>query len=170
MKMFTPLIIFWACISIIPSQAQSNFIFEDFNDHDEFNNFSGNSGTWYNENESLCEMKIVNTQVAVNEGACLQVKYSFPGGIGGCGFWHSSIGRNEDTFITLNFLDLYGDLKNSNGNPTVVEDISVTAFSFKAKGNGNGIFDHLVRVEIKDLLNEKASKTFTIPNQCSLAI
>jgi len=137
--------------------AQTELIFEDYNDQDMFNNFSGNWGV-------LCESKssFDITNCYGTSGACLKIKYSFDtSSIGG--IWHSLIGINDYKNHYLDFADLYGDLKNSSDNPTNVENIKFTKFNFWAKGNKKGDYIHVVKVEFKDIDgNIKILKRFSI--------
>ena len=162
--------------SIISAVALGSveLIFEDFNDHDKFNNFSGNWGILGPEEATTTSttFDVVNRRGAF--GAGLKIDYDLssvvPKDTYG-GIWNSLIGRSkfEDPYLHdnqyLDFIDLYRELKNSSGNSADIEDIRVTGFSFWAKGNtSDGDFYHVVKVEVKDIYRQMAVKTFNIPN------
>lgn len=138
--------------------------FEDYNDQDTFNNFSGDWNTWEN-SPAIFNWAFDTVHRRGDSGACLKVVYSVPqGGYGG--IWNSIIGKVNYKNPYLNFTDLYGELNNSSVNPTDIENIQITQFSFWAKGNGlDEDFNHVVKVEFKDVNNHVASKFFTISNK-----
>jgi hypothetical protein len=144
--------------------SQTEIIFEDYNDQDIFCNFSGDWNKWEDTGGIATFSWAFDTASCRGEhGACLRVDYSVPyGGYGGV--WNSLIGKGDYLNQHLDFTNLYGDLKNSSGNPTNVEDIQITGFNFWAKGNGIGSFDHVVKVEFKDTDGDTTYKTFSIPN------
>jgi len=78
-------------------------------------------------------------------GASLRIDYSVA--VGFCGVWNSLLGKASYPQHSLNFTNLYGSLRNSSANPSRVENIQVTNFSFWARGDGKGEFDHNVKVE-----------------------
>ena len=149
--------------SAAPAQDYIELAFEDYNDQDTFNNFSGNWNKWEHL-PGTCNWSFDTVHARGANGACLRVDYSVPSG-GYAGLWNSFIGKVNFDNQYLDFIDLYGDLKNSPGNRTDIEDIRVSQFSFWAKGNGTeGTFDHVVKVEVKDTDNNIALQVFTIPN------
>lgn len=162
--MFKLTTIFFFYFSLICSAyTQTVLNFEDFDDHDVFNNFSGNSGEWgFGQGTATTEFD--NLVYLGEEGSSKKVNYAFSGQSGAAGFWQSIIARNVDKYISLDFTDLYDDLLNSPNNPSIVEDIEVLSFSFWAKGNGSGNHNHVVKVELKDSNNQIGAKTFSIPN------
>ena len=95
-------------------------------------------------------------------GASLRIDYALPSGF--CGLWNSLIGKDAFSTYYWNFNNLFSPLKNSRGNPIPVENVHVTHFSFWAKGNGEGNFDHQVKLELKDIRGIVADALFTIPN------
>ncbi|MDL1982894.1 MAG: hypothetical protein LWX54_01660 [Deltaproteobacteria bacterium] len=164
MQKIAPLIlIFFLLASAAPAQDYIELAFEDYNDQDTFNNFSGNWNKWEHPPGSLnWSFDIANSRAG--HGTCLRVDYSVPNG-GYAGIWNSLLGKANFDNQCLDFTDLYGDLKNSSGNPADIEDVQVTLLNFWAKGNGTeGAFDHIVKVEVKDTDNNIASQIFTIPN------
>ena len=149
--------------SAAPAQDYIELAFEDYNNQDTFNNFSGNWNKWEH-SPGTCNWSFDTVHARGGNGACLRVNYSVPSG-GYTGLWNSFIGKADFDNQYLDFNDLYGDLKNSPGNRTDIEDVRVSQFSFWAKGNGTeGAFDHVVKVEVKDTDNNIASQVFTIPN------
>jgi len=164
MRKMAPLIlIFFLLASTAVAQAGIELIFEDYNDQDIFNNFSGNWNKLEN-SPGTCNWSFDTVHARGGNGACLRVDYSVPAD-GYAGIWNSLIGKVDFDNQYLDFTDLFGDLKNSSGNPADIEDVQVTLFNFWAKGNGTeGAFDHVVKVEVKDTDNNIASQVFTIPN------
>ena len=164
MRKIAPLIlIFFLLASTAVAQAGIELIFEDYNDQDVFNNFSGNWDKWENSPGSL-NWSFDTTNSRAGHGTCLRVVYSVPND-GYAYIWNSLLGKADFDNQYLDFTDLYSDLKNSSGNPTDVEDVQVTRFSFWAKGNDTGEgFSHVIKVELKDTHNNIAFKTFEIPN------
>jgi hypothetical protein len=146
------------------AQKQLEIIFEDYNDQDIFNNFSGDWNKWEDSGGIATFSWAFDTaNCRGDDGACLRVDYSVPSG-GYGGLWNSLIGKGDYHNQYLNFTDTYGDLRNSGGNPTIVENVQITHFNFWAKGNGSGDYDHIVKVELKDTDDHTTYKTFTIPN------
>ncbi len=164
MRKIAPLIlIFFLLASTAVAQNHIEITFEDYNDQDTFNNFSGNWNKWEH-SPGTCNWSFDTVHARGGNGACLRVDYSVPSG-GYAGLWNSFIGKVDFDNHHLDFTDLYGDLKNSSGNPADIEDVQVTLLNFWAKGNGTeGAFDHVVKVEVKDTDNNIASQVFTIPN------
>jgi hypothetical protein len=144
------------------AQGDMEITFEDYDDQGIFNHFSGDWNKWENFPGTF-EWSFDTTNCEPGHGACLRVDYAVPQGNYG-GIWNSLLGKVDFDNQYLDFMDLYGDLKNSSGNPTNVEDVRITGFSFWAKGNGTGDFDHNVNVELKDMEDRVASKAFIIPN------
>ncbi len=147
----------------IPAQNPgTELIFADFNNQGAFNNFSGDSGTFAS---SQAGIKIsFDTRVFHGtNGASLRIDYSVPSGF--CGVWNSLISKDESHNQALNFTNLYDSLRNSPGNPSRIENIRVTNFSFWARGNGVDDFTHTVKVEFKNANGLAGSKTFPISNQ-----
>jgi hypothetical protein len=149
-------------LSLVHAYADTEMVFEDYNDQDYSNHFSGDWNKWENATGSFI-LSFDTTHARGSEGACLRVDYAVPQG--GYGWvWHSLLGKVDYKKQHLNFTDLYGDLKNSSGNPTDILNINVTHFSFWARGNGSGSYNHVVKAELKDTWGPIASKIFTIPN------
>jgi hypothetical protein len=147
----------------MPAQNSiTELVFADFNNQGEVNNFSGDSGTFTGKQASI---KIAfDTRVFHGtNGASLRIDYAVPSGF--CGVWNSLIGKDAFHSQSLNFTNLYDLLRNSSGNPSRVENIRVTNFSFWARGNGDGEFNHSVKIEFKSADGLVGSKTFSIPNQ-----
>lgn len=140
--------------------SAQELIFDDFNDQDYYNNFSGDYNKWENPPGSF-QLSFVTS--GCRSGACLKVDYSVPSG-GYGGIWNSLIGKIDYKNQTLNFTDLYDRLKNSSGNPSDVNNVQITEFSFWAKGNGTGNYTHTVNLEFKDANDVIASKSFLISN------
>lgn len=151
-------------VSSTSALNQVEIIFEDYNDQDIFNNFSGDWNKWEDGGgiaDFICTFDTANCRG--DHGAGLKLEYSVPSG-GYGGIWNSLIGKVDYPNQYLDFTDLYGELKNSSGNPTTVESVQVTHFNFWAKGNGIEEFNHKVKVEFEDLDGHLTSKMFTIPN------
>jgi hypothetical protein len=141
--------------------------FGDYNDQGFFNNFSGDSGVFAN-GDAQMKVSFDNRVFHGTNGASLRVKYSVPTGF--CGLWNSSIGKMSYPRHVLNFKNLYGTLRNSSGNPSRVENVHVTNFTFWACGNGQGNFDHQIKVEFKSAAGALLdSKVFSVPNQTNWA-
>jgi hypothetical protein len=141
----------------------ADLIFADYNDQGFFNNFSGDSGVFANGDARLT-VSFDNRVYHGPNGASLRLDYSVPTGF--CGLWNSTLGKMSYPEHILNFTNLYGELRNSLGNPSRVENVHVTNFSFYACGNGDGNYNHQIKVEFKSadgaLLE---SQLFSIPNQ-----
>jgi hypothetical protein len=135
--------------------------FIDFNNQGPFNNFSGDNGTFASRGGSI-KAAFDNRIFHGRDGASLRVDYSVPAGF--CGVWHSLLGKASFLRYSLNFTNLYGALRNSQGNPSRVENVRVTGFSFWARGDGQGDFQHQVKVEFKSVSNLVGSALFHIPN------
>jgi hypothetical protein len=135
---------------------------EDYDDQDIFTNLSGDWGVWAVEPGSF-SWWFDTTNHHGADGACLSLDYAVPVGNYG-GLWNSLLGKVGYTNQYLDFTDLYGGLENSAGNPSNIETVLVTKFSFWAKGNGIGEFDHVVSVELKDIYGGIAVKEVSIPN------
>ena len=137
--------------------------FADYNDQGFFNNFSGDSGVFANMDATLT-VSFDNRVFHGSNGASLRLDYSVPTGF--CGLWNSSLGKMSYTNHTLNFTNLYGALRNSSGNPSRVENVHVTNFTFWACGNGDGDFSHELKVEFKSADGTQlGSQLFSIPNR-----
>jgi len=134
---------------------------EDYDDQDIFNNFSGDWNK-FETGQASVNWSFDTNECRVGRGACLKVGYNVSRDFGG--LWNSLWGKVDFLNHHVNFLDLYGDLKNSSGNPTQVEDVEVTQFGFWAKGNGIGDFNHIINVEFKDTKGNTTSEKFSIPN------
>jgi hypothetical protein len=141
----------------------SELNFADYNDQGLFNNFSGDSGTFASGRAAIATTFDTRVFHGTN-GAALRIDYAVLSGF--CGVWNSLIAKDSFPKFALNFTNLYGPLRNSAGNPSRVENVRVTKFSFWARGNGDGDFDHQVRVEFKNTQGVVAgSKIFAVPNQ-----
>jgi len=152
----------WA--NTLLAQSIVDLKIEDYNDQDVFNNFSGDWNKW-NDSAGIGQFSFSfdTSVVPADSGASLKLNYSVPqGGFGG--LWNSLLGKINFKNQYLDFTNLYGDLKNSQGNPTKVEDVKVTAFRFRAKGNGSGPFNHVISVEFKDIWENVDAKRFSIPD------
>jgi hypothetical protein len=147
----------------LPAQTSGTELnFADFNSQILINNFSGDSGTFADEQASI-KISFDTHIFHGTNGAALRIDYSVP--LGFCGFWNSLTGMDTFQNQTLNFTNLYDSLRNSSGNPSRIENIQVTNFSFWARGNGAGDFNHTVKVEFKSANGLIGSKTFSISNQ-----
>jgi len=163
----TLLLIAAVCILSAPAplsaQASGTDLnFSDFNTQSPFNNFSGDMGTFANK-EAGIRTSFDNKIFRGTNGASLRVDYSVPNSF--CGLWNSIIGKDEYHSQSLNFTNLYHPMRNSPGNPSRVENVRVTHFSFWARGNGEGDFNHTVKVEFKSANGLVGSKSFTLSNQ-----
>jgi hypothetical protein len=137
--------------------------FADFNDQGFFNNFSGDSGVFASKDAKLT-VSFDNRVFHGTNGASLRLDYSVPQGF--CGLWNSTLGKMSYPRHVLNFTNLYGSLRNSAGNPSRVENVRVTDFTFWACGNGQGDFSHQVKVEFKSAKGALlATQVFLVPNQ-----
>ena len=162
------LLVMGISLPLFPASAEE-VTFADYNDQGFFNNFSGDSGVFAKVNgEARMNVSFDNRVFHGANGASLRVDYSVPKDF--CGLWNSTIGKMSYPRHSLNFTNLYDSLRNSAGNPSRVENVHVTNFTFWACGNGQGDFAHQVKVEFKsaagDLLD---SKVFSIPNQTNWA-
>jgi len=137
--------------------------FADYNDQGFFNNFSGDSGVFANMDATLT-VSFDNRVFHGTNGASLRLDYSVTNGF--CGLWNSALGKMSYPHHFLDFTNLYGSLRNSAGNPSQVENVRVTNFTFWACGNGQGDLTHQVKVEFKAADGaELGSALFSIPNQ-----
>lgn len=137
--------------------------FADYNDQGFFNNFSGDSGVFANGTSTLT-VSFDNRVFHGTNGASLRLDYSVPTGF--CGLWNSALGKMSFPRHVLDFKNLYGSLRNSLGNPSRVENVQVTNFTFWARGNGEGDFSHQIKIEIKSAAGELlGTQLFTLPNQ-----
>jgi hypothetical protein len=137
--------------------------FADYNDQGFFNNFSGDSGVFANMDATLT-VSFDNRVFHGTNGASLRLDYSVPTGF--AGLWNSAIGKMSFPRHALNFTNMYGSLRNSAGNPSQVENVHVTNFTFWARGNGEGDFAHQTKVEFKGANGaELGNALFSIPNQ-----
>ena len=131
--------------------------FEDYDDQDTFNNFSGDWERFADDGDLLKFSKSFDTrQCRPGRGACLKLDYNVRSGYGG--LWNSLWGKITAENQILNFNDLYGSLRNSRHNSTKVENVKITEFSFWARGTGSGSFNHVVEVEFKDVSGKVAKK------------
>jgi hypothetical protein len=157
------------CVFVSPVflRAQGTELnFADFNNQGSFNNFSGDSGTFANGPAKITAS--FDTQVfRGTNGASLRIDYAVPSGF--CGVWNSLVGKLSFPKYSLNFTNLYDSLRNSSKNPSRVENVRVTKFSFWARGNGDGDFDHTVKVEFKNTQGFVGSNVFNIPNRTNWA-
>jgi hypothetical protein len=152
-----------AAPGLLPAQnAGTELNFADFNNQGAFNNFSGDSGT-FAADQAVIKTSFDTRVFRGTNGASLRVDYSVPSGY--CGVWSSLIGRDAFDNQMLNFTNLYDALRNSSGNPSRVENVRVTNFSFWARGNGIGDFNHMVKVEFKSESGLVGSREFSISNQ-----
>lgn len=136
--------------------------FADFNNQGAFNNFSGDFGSFASRDARVKTTFDTGVFHGTN-GASMRVDYSVPAGF--CGFWNSLIGKDAFHIQSLNFTNLYDGLRNSAGNPSRVENVHVTHFTFWARGDGAGDFNHTIKVEFKNAQGLAGSKSFTVPNQ-----
>lgn len=149
-------------IGPVVAQSLIKLVLEDYSDQDIFNNFSGDWNKWEH-HPAVFSWSFDKTNCRADDNTCLRLDYSVPqGGYGG--IWSSLIGKVNFKNHYLDFTDLYGDLKNSSGNPTDIGDIQITHFHFWAKGNWSGSYIHEVKVEFKDTSDRIAYKIFKIPN------
>ncbi len=155
-------IAFFAIFANFSARAEE-VTFADYNDQGFFNNFSGDSGVFANLDATLT-VSFDNRVFHGSNGASLRLDYSVPTGF--CGLWNSALGKMSYTNQMLNFTNLYGAMRNSSGNPSRVENVHVTNFTFWACGNGDGDFSHEVKVEFKGADGAQlGSQLFSIPNQ-----
>jgi hypothetical protein len=137
--------------------------FADYNDQGFFNNFSGDSGVFANGDATLM-VSFDNRVFHGTNGASLRLDYSVPKDF--CGLWNSTLGKMSFPRHVLDFRNLYGPLRNSSGNPSRVENVQVTNFTFWACGNGEGDFSHQIKVEFKSASGALlGSQVFSLPNQ-----
>ncbi|MBC8095233.1 MAG: hypothetical protein H7Y43_05430, partial [Akkermansiaceae bacterium] len=135
----------------------------DFDNQSVFNNFSGDSGAFAN-GDSTISGSFANRIFQGESGASLKLRYSVKSGF--CGVWNSLLGKETFPQHALNFTNLYGALRNSAGNPSRIEGICVTNFSFWARGDGNGDFEHALKIEFKSAAGKLTdSAVFKISNQ-----
>ena len=147
---------------LLPARAVEA-TFADYNDQGFFNNFSGDSGVFANGDATLT-VSFDNRVFHGTNGASLRLDYSVPTGF--CGLWNSALGKMSFPHHVLNFTNLYGPLRNSSGNPSRVENVHVTNFTFWACGNGEGNFTHEIKVEFKSAEGALlASQIFSLPNE-----
>ena len=145
------------------SARATEVTFADYNDQGFFNNFSGDSGVFANGDATLT-VSFDNRVFHGTNGASLRLDYSVPTGF--CGLWNSTLGKMSFPRHVLNFTNFYGALRNSSGNPSRVENVHVTNFTFWACGNGEGNFTHQIKVEFKSADGVQLdSKVFYLPNQ-----
>lgn len=140
---------------------QQNLTVSDFNSQGFFNNFSGDTGTFTGKTATVRAVFDTRRHHGTN-GASLRVDYSVPSGF--CGVWHSLLGRDAYHNQSLNFTNLHGLLRNSRGNPVRVENVRVTNFVFWACGNGDGSFEHKVKLEFKSADGLVDDQLYSIPN------
>ena len=135
--------------------------FADFNGQGLFNNFSGDSGAFASE-QSRISGTFDSTVFHGTNGASLRIDYAVPSGF--CGIWNSLLGKASFSKYSLNFTNLHGALRNGTGCPVPVENVHVTNFSFWARGDGKGEFDHAIKVEFKNPQTLIGSALFSVPN------
>jgi len=136
--------------------------FADFNNQGPFNNFSGDNGKFASTGAHI-DVSFDNRVCHGTSGASLRIDYAVPSGF--CGIWDSLLGKASFGRYSLNFTNLYGPLKNSAGNPSRVENVRITQFGFWARGDGQGDFDHKIKVEFKTPRELAGSAIFDIPNR-----
>ena len=147
---------------LLPARAVEA-TFADYNDQGFFNDFSGDSGVFANGDATLT-VSFDNRVFHGTNGASLRLDYSVPTGF--CGLWNSALGKMSFPRHVLDFTNLYGSLRNSSGNPSRVENVHVTNFTFWACGNGEGNYTHEIKVEFKSADGALlASRDFSLPNQ-----
>lgn len=160
------LCIFMTMAVAIVSRA-TELTFADYNDQGFFNNFSGDSGVFAN-GDATIKVSFDNRVFHGSNGASLRLDYNVPTGF--CGLWNSTLGKMSYPRHILNFTNLYGDLRNSSGNPSRVENVHVTNFTFWACGDGQGNFAHQLKVEFKSAAGALlGSQLFSVPNQTNWA-
>lgn len=148
------------CVAFCARAAETTFA--DYNDQGFFNNFSGDSGVFAGGDATLT-VSFDNRVFHGKNGASLRLDYSVPTGF--CGLWNSALGKMSYPSHVLNFTNFYGDLRNSAGNPSRVENVHVTNFTFWARGNGKGNFSHNIKVEFKSVNGALLdSRVFSLPN------
>lgn len=133
----------------------------NFNSQGLFNNLSGDSGAFANGKATISgsfDTRVFHGQ----SGASLRMQYSVISGF--CGIWNSLLGKDAFPQHSLNFTNLYGALRNSSGNPSRIENVHVTHFSFWARGDGTSDFEHQLKVDFKNTEGVIGSSLFTIPN------
>jgi len=153
----------------LPSSAtaqKTELTFADFNSQTPFNQFSGDCGTFAASPASLTTAFDTSIFHGAN-GAALRLDYSVSSGF--CGVWFSLLGRLSFPQFNLNFTNLYGALRNSAGNPSRIEHVHVRQFSFWARGDGPGDFDHTLKIEFKNRQGVVGAKLFSIPNRADWA-
>ena len=155
------LCLLWCGLSFAVSAEDTVLSFVDFNSQGPFNNFSGDNGTFASRGASL-DTAFDNRVFRGPTGASLRIDYAVPAGY--CGVWYSLAGKASFPRYTLNFTNLYGPLKNSAGNPARIEHVAVKTFSFWARGDGLGEFEHQVKIEFKDPDRVLGSAVFSVPN------
>jgi hypothetical protein len=133
--------------------------FADFDSQGLFNNFSGDSGAFASEQAKISGA-FDSTVFHGTNGASLRIDYAVP--IGFCGIWNSLLSKASHASHSLNFTNLYDGLHNSADNPSQIENVRLTNFSFWARGEGKGNFLHNVRVELKSTENLVAGTNFLI--------
>ena len=147
---------------LLPAQSTTELKFADFNNQGAFNNFSGDFGTLAGKTAAI--KTSFDTRVFHgSNGASLRIDYAVPSGF--CGVWNSLVGKDAFHNQALNFTNLYAPLRNSTGNPSRIENIRVTRFSFWARGGGTGNLNHTVKIEFKSADGLAGSKLFSIPDQ-----
>ena len=155
------------CLGLLlshPVRAETRVDFDDFNDQNIFNNFSGNTGTLTDHNGyGAISLSFDTVDFHGDDGSALRLDYSFTGN-GFCGTWSSLLNHVDHPDYSLDFGDIYGHLTNSAGNGCDVEGVEVLSFDFWAKGNAAGRFDHVIQLEFKDIHGASAVKSIYVPN------
>jgi hypothetical protein len=147
-------------VAVLPSRGVE-LNFSDFNNQGVFNHFSGDSGAFASGQATVsgtCDTQVLHG----TNGASLRLDYSVESGF--CGLWKSLLGKGAFPRHSLNFTNLYGALQNSSSNPSRVEGVQVTNFSFWARGNGQGEFEHQLKIEFKNTGGLVSNALFSIPN------
>src|SRR6185436_7609952 len=159
-RLISTLAITCALLSLpAPPAAGVVLNFADFDSQGLCNNFSGDSGAFASEQAKISGA-FDSTVFHGTNGASLRIDYAVP--IGFCGVWNSLLSKASHASHSLNFTNLYDGLHNSADNPSQIENVRLTNFSFWARGEGKGNFLHNVRVELKSTENLVAGTNFLI--------
>lgn len=156
------LVIIFLTVSVVRGQGGMIHVLDDYDDQDYFTHLSGDWNKWGHVEDTFT-LAFDHAHARGGAGACLQVDYEVPPGNYG-GIWISMLGKDNFPNYALDFTDLYGPLKNSTGHPCAVENVHVLAVRFWARGAGLGTYNHVVRVEVKDVDDAIVFTTFTIPD------
>ncbi len=156
------ILLLWSAPLRLPGQPSTELMFADFNNQGAFNNFSGDFGTLAAKTAAIQTSFDTRVFHGTN-GSALRIDYAVPSGF--CGVWNSLVGKDAFHNQALNFTNLYGPLRNSAGNPSRIENIHVTRFTFWARGGGTGDFSHAVKIEFKSADGQVGTKLFSIPDR-----